>query len=126
MTKQPTIFERLNEKKIQNQIVTYLKEEGIFYVRVESTPVATYSYAVRTNSHKGFSDLMIVTKEKIFFIELKAKDGKLTAHQKAFILNIKRYSDSNYACVCCSLAGLKKILAGLPPSRTMQSIDFFD
>jgi len=126
MQKKDTIFDRLNEKKIQNQIVKYLKAEGIYYVRVESTPVATNSYAVRTNSHKGFSDLMIVTREKIFFVELKAKDGKLTAHQKAFILNINAHSNANYACVCCSLEGLKRILAGLSASRTLQNIDYFD
>ena len=92
------------EAQIQKEIIKYLKDNKMIYYKIESVGVPTSTGIMRTNSHKGFSDLMIITEGTNYFIELKALNGTLSPHQKKFLLLAK--TNCNKCAVVCSLNGL--------------------
>jgi hypothetical protein len=97
------------EAQIQKEIIKYLKDNKMIYYKIESVGVPTSTGIMRTNSHKGFSDLMIISENKNYFIELKALNGTLSPHQKKFLLLAK--TANNKCAVVCSLNGLLKALS---------------
>lgn len=109
-----------SEKKLQNEVIKWLKENKIKYIKIESNPMPTSSGVMRTNSHSGLSDLIVFYNNNVFFIELKNKIGKLTASQKK-MLNYININDTdkpnNYiAVIVRSLAGLQKCLGFITPN----------
>jgi hypothetical protein len=98
------------ESDIQTQLIKFLKEQKYIYYKIESVGVPTQNQSLRSNSHKGFSDLMIVTPFMNYFVEIKALNGSLTAHQKKFLITTQ--TEHNTCVVASSLAGLQDLLSG--------------
>ena len=78
---------RIEEHRIQRQIVEYLVLNQVEVFAIPNgghRDVATAMVLKREGVRRGAPDLMIIGKEKIYFIEVKTQKGKQSEYQKIF------------------------------------------
>ena len=78
---------RVEEHRIQRQIVEYLllnKVEVFAIPNGGHRDLATAMILKREGVRRGVADLMIIGKNKIYFIEVKTQKGKQSEYQKNF------------------------------------------
>lgn len=79
-----------SEKEIENQILSWLSFKGIFAWKVKSVgtfdPVKKVFRTPARNYLKGVADILGIYKGKPLAIEVKSKKGKLSEHQRLFLI----------------------------------------
>lgn len=76
-----------DEHRIQRQIVEYLLMNRIEVFAIPNgghRDVATAMVLKREGVRRGVADLMIIGKNKVYFVEVKTKKGKQSEYQKIF------------------------------------------
>ena len=86
---------KLSESNIQNMILDYLNQKGIFSFRVNTTGTYDSQRGVYRSlgkfQLKGTSDIIgCLPDGKMLAIEVKSETGRLSPEQKAFIDKIKK------------------------------------
>lgn len=76
------------ELNIQSKIVNYLRMEGVLCFHVPNgtnvSNVRTRSLLKRSGLMSGVSDLIIVLKNRVVFVEVKTKKGRQSENQEFF------------------------------------------
>lgn len=86
----------MRESEIQKTVIDILNKRGILVIRVNQGGVKKGNryytfisyFAEGKNITKGISDLIVITKEKVIFWELKAINGKLRDTQETFMKHL--------------------------------------
>jgi hypothetical protein len=84
----------LSEKEIQNQILEYLYNRGVFCWRQNTVGVYDEKRGcyIRNNSRyviRGVSDILgVLPNGRILAIEVKSRKGKVSPDQEAFLKNV--------------------------------------
>ena len=88
---------RIEEHRIQRQIVEYLMMNKVEVFAIPNgghRDLATAMVLKREGVRRGVADLMIIGKNKIYFIEVKTQKGKQSEYQKLF----EKITDKSSAC----------------------------
>jgi penicillin-binding protein-related factor A (putative recombinase) len=107
----------MKEKAIENEILSWLKLQGLFCWKVESQ--GTYDakkgiYRRKNSVHRllGVSDIIgLLPNGRLFACEVKSKTGRLSEHQKLFLENIN--ANGGVGFVARSIGDVDKALEGL-------------
>jgi len=91
----------MTEAKIQQNIVKWFRknfyQKGIiFSVPIERSGYTQIASLLMTGLLPGTSDLIVVLKNKILFVEVKTKTGVQSIKQKKFEKNIESLSHAYY------------------------------
>lgn len=88
------------ELNIQTAIINYLRMNNILCFHVPNgayfKSIATRSLMKRAGLLSGVSDLIIILKNRIVFIEVKTKKGKQSENQKIFEKQVKKLGFEYY------------------------------
>lgn len=90
---------RIEEHRIQTQIVEYLILNQVEVFAIPNgghRDLATAMVLKREGVRRGAPDLMIIGKNKIFFVEVKTAKGKQSEYQKIFEDITKKSSACEY------------------------------
>lgn len=97
---------KLSEHSIQTQIVQYLKwsniecfaiPNGIFFNSASKNQTYAYINKLRKEGFReGCSDLVVLLKNRVIFIEIKSTTGKQSDKQKEFETKVKELGFEYY------------------------------
>ena len=91
------------ESKIQRQIVQWFRENYPMYL-IAAIPNGGKRNALEAKIMKaegvlaGFSDIIIIAKHRVMFVEIKTEKGRQSNYQKTFQANVERLGFSYEIC----------------------------
>lgn len=105
------------EKVIEREILIYLNRlEGSFFwkndtIGIYDTAKGSYRKSPNPFSIRGVADIIGILKGKVYFFEVKTKEGRLSKYQDHFLKKIKELGGN--AFVVRSVADVEKLLEEL-------------